>query len=458
MPTIKRTRSIRLDDLKTVYLEELRRRCTEQLSEAIYSNTILPHELEKEIWDYYRRSSASLQEFYSKYTPEWEAFYANESLSPTEFLDFLYRMRSAFSRRYSLAELDLSYYIESMEGCQNQEEKQKQFQEFFLDRWHGLLTQKEYSYQFHHIESLCQGFEILDKEHGMKTAAQMAGSRLRWLLLNRPELYRKLSSYEKEMEQHRAIKELVKLLGRHGKGSKQSFDALSGMNIDQLVHSSSASDIAGITQGDDLNHLLPVEYCYLMDESLYSVFMQRFVEKRLQVFDSRSIEEPSVLQRKKHTAAGQGPFIVCVDTSGSMQGRREHLAKSALLAVAKLTETTRRKCYVINFAEEVQCLLIQDLKADLPMLVEFLNHRFDGGTDIRPAMDEAFRLMEYHMWRDSDVLMISDFEMPPLSEQLQGRISLQKRRGTHFYSLVFGTLPERSYLNICQKYWEIAYL
>ena len=80
-----------------------------------------------------------------------------------------------------------------------------------------------------------------------------------------------------------------------------------------------------------------------------------------------------------------------------MQGRREILAKSAVLAVARLTEPTCRKCYVINFAEDIRCLLIKDLKADLPLLAEFLNQRFDGGTNVAPAVREAMQLIRTTM-------------------------------------------------------------
>ena len=65
-----------------------------------------------------------------------------------------------------------------------------------------------------------------------------------------------------------------------------------------------------------------------------------------------------------------------MDTSGSMQGNREILSKSAILAIAQLTEKTHRKCYVINFSDEAVSLLIEDLGRDMPRLAEFLNKRF----------------------------------------------------------------------------------
>lgn len=436
-------------------MAELRRRCSEHLQDALQRRIVLPAELESVVWEYYRKTSPSLQEFYSRYTPEWEAFYDAEPLLPAGFLSFLYRMQPAFRKRYALTELDVSYYIERLEHAARSPEEQKAICESFLDKWHRLLTAKEYDYQYHHITALCNDFALLETHPGMKTENSLVGSRIRWLLFNHPELYRKVVPYEKAMEQNRYIRELIQVLGRHSRGEKEHFDPLAGMQKEQLVRHATHSDIEGITLGDDLNHLLPIEYCYLAEEPLRPVFMQRYVEKRLQVFDSRSQEDLSAVRRGRKKVSGQGPFVVCLDTSGSMEGRREQLAKSALLAIARLTDTTHRKCYIINFSEETTHLLIRDLHADLPVLIEFLNHRFGGGTSMEAAVDEAVRMIERNGWHRSDVVMISDFEMPPVSEALMKQVMHLKRCHTSFYGLVFGTRPEMDYLNLCDRYWEM---
>ena len=183
--------------------------------------------------------------------------------------------------------------------------------------------------------------------------------------------------------------------------------------------------------------------------------MQRFVEKRLQLFNSRSQEAEASLLPERKPESSQGPFIICVDTSGSMQGRREILAKSAVLAIARLTEPTCRKCYVINFAEDIRCLLIKDLKADLPLLAEFLNQRVDGGTDVAPAVREALQLIRTNGWKRSDVVLISDFEMPPPTDELLESVRQAKLRESSFYGVVFGSVPETEYLGLCDRYWDM---
>ena len=120
-----------------------------------------------------------------------------------------------------------------------------------------------------------------------------------------------------------------------------------------------------------------------------------------------------------------------------MREERERLAKSAVLAIARLTEATSRKCYVINFS------------------VDFLQSRFDGGTDARPAFAEALMMLRTHGWQRVDVVMISDFEMPPPDDALLADIHRARLRGTSFYALVFGSHPETDYLHECEKYWDM---
>ena len=124
-------------------------------------------------------------------------------------------------------------------------------------------------------------------------------------------------------------------------------------------------------------------------------------------------------------------------------------------SLAKLVDGTHRKCYVINFAEDIHCMLIKDLRADFPLLADFLNYRFDGGTNMVPALKEAVRLIQTNGWHRSDVVMISDFEMPPVGDELMKQIMGVKHRDTSFYALVFGSRPEMDYLSICDRTWEM---
>lgn len=440
-------------DLKIIYSQELKDRTFKAYEEDVSNGVVRQRELEEKVLMYYRRTTPSLQEYYSRYTPEWEAFYSSEHLPDMAFLQYLKQMRGAFKKRYELAELNIDYYISLLENASLWKGEGTRTKEFFLDKWHQLLTRKEYDYQYMHINSLCEGFDLLIRKQGKESGNKLLGSRMEWLFHNYPDLYRRILPYETVMKRNPAIQQLARLLGKKHR-DQQKYDSLSRVDKKRLIRHSPHSDITGVTLGNDLNSLLPIEYCYLADDALRAVFMERYAEKRLQLFDCIYTDDIRSLSRNLMLVILY-LFRYLGHTSGSMQGDREILSKSAILAIAQLTEKTHRKCYVINFSDEAVSLLIEDLGRDMPKLAEFLNKRFDGGTDIEPALREAAHIINGNDFRESDIVLISDFEMPPLSRDLMEQVKVIKRRKTSFFGLVFGNKPEMEYLNLCERYWEM---
>lgn len=83
-----------------------------------------------------------------------------------------------------------------------------------MDKWHQLLTRKEYDYQYMHINSLCEGFDLLIRKQGKESDNKLLGSRMEWLLHNYPDLYRRMLPYETVMKRNPAIRQLARLLGK----------------------------------------------------------------------------------------------------------------------------------------------------------------------------------------------------------------------------------------------------
>ncbi len=90
--------------------------------------------------------------------------------------------------------------------------------------------------------------------------------------------------------------------------------------------------VDGIQQGDDILRLLPPELATLGITELEYEFYRRLVEKQLLTYrlhgeawresDRTAGSTPDVDEQPR------GPFIVCVDTSGSMGGFNEQCAKA----------------------------------------------------------------------------------------------------------------------------------
>lgn len=204
----------------------------------------------------------------------------------------------------------------------------------------------------------------------------------------------------------------------------------------------SREEIIGIRLGRDLDHVLPAELALLADPDTALLFDLKYVESSLMCFDMNGIQnihrhvETEVEQSVKETEM-QGPMVICIDTSGSMNGMPETVAKAVTLFLATKARGQKRPCYLINFSTNIYTL---DLGADVGMesLLRFLQMSFHGGTDVAPALEHALDKMEQDAYRNADLLVVSDFIMSELPEHSLERIETRKLDGNRFHSLVVG--------------------
>lgn len=105
--------------------------------------------------------------------------------------------------------------------------------------------------------------------------------------------------------------------------------------------------VDGLQQSDDILRLLPPELATLGITELEYEFYRRLVEKQLLTYRlhgeswrEKVIERPVV--HKDYDEQPRGPFIVCVDTSGSMGGFNEQCAKAFCLALMRIALAENR--------------------------------------------------------------------------------------------------------------------
>ena len=99
------------------------------------------------------------------------------------------------------------------------------------------------------------------------------------------------------------------------------------------------TNLVGIHQASDLMRLLPSEAVMLALPELELEFYRRYLERRLLSYQSRGTLPRQRIMLRTPERGGQqlqprGPFIVCVDTSGSMGGYPEECAKAAFSGAA----------------------------------------------------------------------------------------------------------------------------
>lgn len=266
------------------------------------------------------------------------------------------------------------------------------------------------------------------------------------------------------LEKDRSIRDLAELLGRSRKIEERYEKELRDkVVIKTEYHPAPAykGQINGITQGDDISSLLPSELALYKHPATRLVFCKKFAEKQLLQFKYETlvsetreeIEQEEILKLKEEEK--KGPVIICVDTSGSMSGAPEAIAKTVTFALTKIALKEKRKCYLISFSTAIETLDLTDTKnmGGIGSLINFLNMSFNGGTDATPALNHSLKLLETEEWMNADVLMVSDFQMNSLPGDITQRIKDAQSKKTRFHSLVIGNTGNQNAINCFDNNW-----
>lgn len=242
----------------------------------------------------------------------------------------------------------------------------------------------------------------------------------------------------------KSLKKLARKIGRSG-----GTGASSGKSFSRA----SKSDISGITVGDDLNSLLPTEIAMLAEKGTQDIFYRNYAEKRLQVFASASSGE----RKKEHK---DGPVIICLDTSSSMNGEPATIAKMLSIAVAIYAMRRKRRVMIIKYSYGYECETFTSMKKDSRKLLDFLRWHGTGGNDENRMFTYLFekRLPQEPAYDTADILCISDFGWCYLEDDVQQMIKKAKEDGMIFYGLGVNMQEMRQYgiedsMDICDSKW-----
>ena len=271
-----------------------------------------------------------------------------------------------------------------------------------------------------------------------------------------------LKHYEELLQREQSLKELANLLGRYRKAEsnyeKQLIEVSKEILVQKSVYGLGGQRI-GLEYGNNLNRVVPKEWLTLTDEDSELLFLLKYSQKRLlqyktslPYFDKANITSHKEEQHAKET--DQGPFILCVDTSGSMHGLPEQTAKMLCYVLARFAAQSKRKLFLINFSTSIECLDLSSITYSLGDLIKFLCMSFHGGTDITPAMRKAVEMMNQESYRKADLLLISDGLFPSLSAEDLALVERQKQQDSKFYSLMIGSSALPNSLNVFDENWS----
>lgn len=254
-----------------------------------------------------------------------------------------------------------------------------------------------------------------------------------------------------------SLKEIIQMMGREKDMKHLEEDSIIVRHIPLLLeHSSSHEEVEGIKASDDLNMLLPSEIALLNDAATESVFYHKYSTRQLQSFASKPPtvkREKTEKKRSLKPRLQEGPIIVSIDTSGSMDGKPEEIAKSLLVQILQMAKKKKRKCFLITFSVHSKCLEISK-PGHWHEVKEFLNKRFTGGTDGEQMLKDIIKALNTHDYSMADALIISDFEFSSPRSDTRKAILKEQAKGSRFYGLQIG-YRNNEYELILDRIWEI---
>jgi len=362
---------------------------------------------------------------------------------------------------YREQELDTGFFMEEFNKSLKTDVENKNSPSFesvkgaFAEKWGGIMLRKQIERELEIIEKerrlFCEElYRRMEDLKKLKSLFGAIGNNLGRLWDLSGGSWRKidfdvLKKYDQLLENDKALGELAELLGRMYSAEQACENERFSEKITRpewkALYARKA-ELVGIRESDDISNMLPGEAALLTDETAELLFYKKFAEKKLLTFDyqskMQSFKEDEIRSRQKEEKDKKGPFIICVDTSASMHGIPEAVAKTLCFAILKIAVRDNRKCVLISFSTGIKTLDLADIKNNLDRLVEFLSMSFQGGTDLSKAMRASLNRLETEDYRNADILVVSDFIMPPFDADTKNRIKAAKENKNKFHSLLVG--------------------
>lgn len=156
--------------------------------------------------------------------------------------------------------------------------------------------------------------------------------------------------------------------------------------------------IKSVETGNDMQSILPSERMLLCNDDTKPTFYQKYNEKQLLQYS-----------RDSHKVKARGPMVVCVDTSGSMNGSEETWSKAVAVALLEIAQKQKRDFACILFDSDVDDVFIVEKGYLDPMTIVGIAETFSGGgTSFEPPLQKALDLIQDSKFKKADITFITD--------------------------------------------------
>jgi uncharacterized protein with von Willebrand factor type A (vWA) domain len=216
-------------------------------------------------------------------------------------------------------------------------------------------------------------------------------------------------------------------------------------------------EIHGVERSGDIARMLPSEALLMGHPRLKYLWHARRAENALvsyrmegiDYFKDQAVEEFKEEGETKTPRPERGPIVAVIDTSGSMHGEPEIVAKAVVLEAARTAHAEGRDCLLYAYSgpkdviEHRLCLDPEGIQA----LLKFLSFSFGGGTDIG-VICEVVQQLKNPTWTKADVIIATDGEWHA-SADIVNAVEQAKEAGTRFHGVQIGNTGRTGLHQIC---------
>ncbi|GIC78914.1 hypothetical protein [Moritella sp. F3] len=389
-------------------------------------------------------------------------------LSPINFRNKVEGILSKIKMDSSFYDTGLTIYQ------QNRTMSDDVFFAVFLDSWQQAIELQLYQLQSLLIEEQREQLliELAEREETIEQLEDVLDSDL---LCNGERLWdlakgklthldtKLLQRYATNLRKNKDVKQIASELGRMALAHinpEETPNSYETWVLDNSYQDNVPDDMQGVTYSDEISRMLQTEAVNLTFPELEIIFYKRYLERHLLTYQYQGAlqQYKKVTQYRDITDADEqtgGPFIICVDSSTSMQGFPELTAKSICYALLQVAFQQDRQCYLMIFSNEVVTFPVTK-STSLSTMLTFLSSSFRGGTDLQPVIEKSLELMNSAQYKNADTLVISDFIAQKLPTHVADKVRAIKAKQNRYHAISLSSQGNPELMTIFDHVWRYS--
>ncbi|PID14825.1 MULTISPECIES: VWA domain-containing protein [unclassified Sporosarcina] len=190
---------------------------------------------------------------------------------------------------------------------------------------------------------------------------------------------------------------------------------------------SDSMERSGVTLGNDIERLLPMELGLYTHPITRNDFLRRFVEGQTMMYEQKGQE-----------VLGKGPIVLCLDQSGSMH-KLDSQSKGFTLALMSIARKQRRDFCLILFSTRTQIFKYERGKIKSSDMINLAQTFLGRGTDFALPLNRAMAVINESRFKQADIIFVTDGEDRVKDSFLEAFNKKKRERESNVLSLVIGS-------------------